>query len=91
MNFPRTKEALRIFDEQDPVLTQKIMDGNNKETMKVFAELERLAENVGIAFGEDTKDINNPETCRQCIRPGHKVPVPGQELSFVRRMVAKDQ
>jgi hypothetical protein len=50
---------------------------------------ERLGEAVGIAFGLDTADRNSLETCRGCIRPGHRIPGPGEELSFVRRMVAQ--
>lgn len=45
-------------------------------------------EPVGIAFGEDTKAFNDPETCRACVRPGKKHPSHPDDLSFVRRMVA---
>jgi hypothetical protein len=47
-----------------------------------------LAEAVGIAYGLDTADRNDPETCRTCIRPGLPNPPGGDaDLSFVRRMV----
>ena len=48
---------------------------------------DELAAAVGAAYGEDTQDRNNPATCAALIRPGPKVPTPGSELSFVRRMV----
>ena len=57
------------------------------EVLAQFAELERLARAVGRAYGLDTSDINSPDTCEGVIRPGHKIPGPGCELSFVRRMV----
>ena len=90
MKLPKTKEALRIYDEQHDALVQKMMDAKTSQgTMDAFAEIEALEEAVGVAFGEDTQDINSIETCRQCVRPGPKVPGPGCELSFVRRCVAK--
>lgn len=46
-----------------------------------------LAVAVGEAFGLDTADRNDPETCKACVRPGPREPRPGYGLSFVRRMV----
>lgn len=49
---------------------------------------DELAEAVGIAYGLDTAHVNDFETCRACIRPGHPNPPGGDEdLSFVRRLV----
>ena len=52
-------------------------------------DLEALGEAVGVAYGEDTRGLNDLETCRKCVRPGHPNPPPGYETSFVRRMVLK--
>lgn len=47
-----------------------------------------LAEAVGVAYGLDTADRNDPETCAACVRPGPRKPLGGDaDLSFVRRMV----
>lgn len=47
-----------------------------------------LAKAVGVAYGLDTADINDPETCAACVRPGAREPLGGEaDLSFVRRMV----
>lgn len=48
--------------------------------------LELLRQSVGVAYGLDTQDRNNIQTCIETIRPGPKEPAVGQELSFVRRM-----
>jgi hypothetical protein len=44
---------------------------------------------VGEAYGTDTMDRNDPAVCAAHLRPGPKIPGPGCELSFVRRMVQK--
>lgn len=54
--------------------------------MQASRELGRA---VGIAFGEDTKAFNDPEVCRDLIRPGPIVPALGNTQNFVRKMVAK--
>jgi hypothetical protein len=85
-DFTRTIAAIKAYDEFD---TKFEASGTQKEVLKKFAELERLASAVGEAFGLDTSDINSVDTCRACICPGPRVPGPGAHLSFVRRMVAK--
>lgn len=50
---------------------------------------EQLAREVGVAYGLDTADRNDPATCADFIRPGPAVPKPGYEPSFVREMVRK--
>ena len=50
---------------------------------------EANARAVGVAYGEDTKDINDPETCSSCIRPGKSKPAGHPDEPFVRRMVRK--
>lgn len=86
-DLSRTKAAIEAYDAFDATFDE--MKRNNDAVMAWFARLEELGKAVGIAFGLDTADRNNPDTCKQCIRPGHKVPGPGEELSFVRRMVAQ--
>ena|SRR5271157_1535205 len=56
---------------------------------KMIEKLEILAQAVGHAYGLDTADRNDMDTCEGHIRPGPAVPGPGFELSFVRRMVAQ--
>ena len=84
--LPNTKAAIDAYDAFNEAFNTDGM--NNDEVLAAFAELERMAKAVGRVFGEETSDINSPVTCEQVIRPGHKVPGPGCELSFVRRMVA---
>ena len=84
-DLARTSAALDAYDELDASLDfSKI---NHSQAEAAFAKIEKAAEAVGIAFGEDTKDRNNPDDCRKLIRPGHKVPGPGYELSAVRKWV----
>lgn len=77
MNLTRTRDAIEEYDRLLPTL---MAEGKS-------ARIKELEEAVGIAFGEDTKAFNNPETCRHFIRPGPQVPGMGHELSFVRRAV----
>lgn len=82
-DLSRTAQALREYDAAvDSIPKRKWWEDGE-------SEIERLERAVGRAYGEDTKDRNNPLTCEQCIRPGPKHAPVGGELSFVRRMVAK--
>lgn len=85
-DLSRTAAAIEAYDAYDAAFQPERM--TNDAALAGFAKLDALAEAVGLAFGLDTADRNSVETCRQCIRPGHKVPGPGCERSFVRRMVA---
>jgi len=76
-DLPRTRDAIAAYDREWAKPT------------KSYAKLEELGEAVGIAFGEDTKEFNNPANCRALVRPGPPIPGPGFELSFVRRMVKR--
>ena len=61
---------------------------NQAEAEALFAKEAQLGEDVGIAFGHDTADINSMDTCRGYVRPGYKNPVGGEaNLSFVRKTV----
>lgn len=86
-SLARTSAAIEAYDMFDASLN---FDGMTQEQVQAgFAELERLGQAVGEAFGLDTADRNSVNTCREVIRPGHKIPGPGCELSYVRRMVNK--
>ena len=92
LDFTRTAAALDAYDLAADLFKVEL----NAEPMQSQAEflagearIEKMGEAVGEAFGFDTQDRNSVETCRQCIRPGPKVPGPGYELSFVRKTVAK--
>jgi hypothetical protein len=85
-DLSRTKAAIEAYDAFDSTFN---MDGMSQdEVLAGFAKLESLGEAVGVAFGLDTADRNSMSAAK-AIRPGHKVPAVGAELSFVRRMVAK--
>jgi hypothetical protein len=84
-NLSRTEAAIAAYDEFNESFN---VDGMSQDEVLVeFNKLESLGRAVGVAFGLDTADRNNPETCAQTIRPGFKVPGPGCELSFVRQAV----
>jgi hypothetical protein len=75
-NLSRTATALAAYDEMHARIVPM---ETNAEAMAYFEELDRLAEAVGKAYGLDTSDRNDYETCLQYVRPG----------PFVRRMVAE--
>lgn len=83
INMTRTIKALEAYDKANKRFQELSPRELNEEEL---SKLEKLAEEVGYAYGLDTSDRNNIETCRQCIRPGPSTPAPGFELSFVRRM-----
>jgi hypothetical protein len=92
LNLKRTAAAIDAYDKVDGevgrVMNLARADRGNPDCLDgLFEERERLAEAVGAAYGEDTKGLNDPVTCRAMIRPGSKVPPLGAEESFVRRMV----
>lgn len=85
-DLSRTRDAIAAYDAVDALLTTEyICLMPMGESMVALKRLDDLAELVGIAYGEDTSDVNSSDTCRKYIRPGHADSV---TLSFVRRMVA---
>jgi len=88
-DLTRTQTAIKKYDIASDEFDVYSDNMQYDEAIAKMDELEKLEEAVGEAFGLDTADINNVDTCRQCIRPGPAVPGPGYELSFVRRMVQK--
>lgn len=91
-DLSRTAAALAAFDEFDSKFHERVLaTRSHAELSKLDAENERLAREVGVAFGLDTDRAiggpNDPQVCADLIRPGPAKPPPGCELSFVRRMV----
>lgn len=87
-NLARTAAAIEAYDRVDVEVTA-LLEGDdltNAGVLEAVAKLEAAGEAVGVAFGEDTSDINSMETCRACVRPGPAVPSAGAEQSFVRRL-----
>jgi hypothetical protein len=74
-NMARTKAALEAYDAEH---ARPVPMDTKGEAKAYFDGLDRLAQAVGEAYGLDTADRNNLDTCRECVRPG----------PFVRRMVA---
>lgn len=90
VDLTRTAAALAEYDRREDALLEAMREARtNAEVLEAESDLEALGLAVGVAFGEDTREFNNPVTCAKCVRPGPRVPAIGQELSFVRRMVAK--
>ena len=85
-DLSRTAMAIEEYDKYHDKF--KVMP-TDRNLGKAVGKLERLAEAVGGAFGLDTIDRNDPQTCKDHIRPGFANPPPGYELSFVRRMIKK--
>lgn len=83
----KTIAAIEAYDAFDATPWRDLQDVD--EWFKAHNQLEELGRAVGAAFGEETKDRNDPKTCEALVRPGPKVPGPGYELSFVRRMCAQ--
>ena len=69
--FTKTRAALDAYDTYvDQVWSVGDNSNFGRNFDKLEAERERLARAVGRAFGEDTADVNSPETCERCVRPG---------------------
>jgi hypothetical protein len=87
-DLSRTARAIEVRDRLVPVLDEKLAcEASNAVSLKILAEIEAVEQEVGVAYGEDTKDRNDPRACAE-LRAGPPVPSPGCELSFVRRMVS---
>ena len=74
-----TAKALAEFDEANATINQRAdlviekyghLDEVNDLILALDAGMDQMAEAVGIAFGHDTDDINDMDTCRGCVRPG---------------------
>jgi len=86
-DLSRTARAVERRDRLLPILHEKMGgDVSNAAALRILAEIGAVEREVGVAYGEDTKDRNDPRACAE-LRAGPPVPPPGCELSFVRRMV----
>ncbi len=90
-SLARTRDAIQAFDaEGERFTSDAISELSYGEATAALDALDVLAEAVGVAYGHDTADRNNMDTCRKCVRPGPAFPQGGtDDLSFVRKMVAK--
>lgn len=64
--FARTRQAIEAFDTftETVWVHSKALNWDKND-----AERERLGRAVGRAFGEDTSEVNSPDTCESCVRP----------------------
>jgi len=85
-DLSRTARAIEVLDRLEPILREKVISCPTNKAERIQAEIDALEREVGEAYGEDTKDRNDPRACAE-LRAGSPVPPPGCELSFVRRMV----
>jgi len=92
-DLSRTAKAIEDRDTMMPVLNKRFDEytkmADAVRCKAVFQEMEALERAVGEAYGEDTKDRNDPKTCAECVRAGPPIASVGCEISFVREMVAK--
>lgn len=89
-DLSRTAVALEAHDRALEALRSAADQSIGIHRLRALdAEVDRLAAVVGAAYGLDTADRNDPQTCADHIRPGPPTPPPGATLSFVRRMVTQ--
>lgn len=70
LKFKRTREALAEYDKHSDWMDSNDVWHKSTKTVSVaFETLDRLGRAVGRAYGEDTCDINSPDTCEGCVRP----------------------
>lgn len=70
LSLPRTAAALARYDAMLPELTAVLEAAiTGGSIYGVMNEINQLGAEVGEAFGEDTSDRNDPQTCRALVRP----------------------
>lgn len=69
MNMDRTKKALAAYEEAVETGWEALLRLPDPTDEQVFA-LEAMLDEMGRAFGHDTQDFNDMETCEGCVRPG---------------------
>ena len=95
MDLKETKDALDRYDRENDDLIILIDSSDHSDPdqaiviLKKIEIVEEYARQIGLAYGNDTKEINNREDCERFIRPGVKEPVNEDDLSFVRKMVKR--
>ena len=86
-DLPDLRRTADVLDSYDHELAQPMPEAFGEAWNKLNREAS-LARAVGVAFGLDTADRNDPATCAAVIRPGLPDPPGGDvDLSFVRRCV----
>lgn len=85
-SFRRTSKALAKYDANAPTLTDWEQVRTPDDVARLEAREARLAHHVAIAYWHDTRDINAKDRVL-LLKPGPKVPPPGQETTLIRRMV----
>lgn len=92
-DLSRTARALERHDALEDLLDSDegaiLADEDAARHSNQLEKLDFLAAEVGRAYGLDTADRNDPQTCADLVRPGKANPQLGNELSFVRRMVGQ--
>ena len=74
-SLTHTREAVAAWDlfqatAWPELLAMPVDEITNGHVYQFELRERRLGEAVGEAFGLDTCDINNIDTCRGCVRPG---------------------
>lgn len=91
LSLARTLSAVEAYDAHDELVAKVLLfpeDYSDSAADQIMRKRDELGAIVGTAYGLDTADRNDPATCARCVRPGPRMPQPGAELSFVRRMLA---
>lgn len=73
MNMDRTKAAWIAYEKTYEEGWKALLshpDPTNEQVLALEAMLDGMARNVGHAFGLDTQNFNDMETCEMCVRPG---------------------
>lgn len=73
MNMDRTKKALAAYEEAAKKGWEALLrnpDPTDEQVFALEALLDEMARDVGRAFGLDTSNFNDMETCEACVRPG---------------------
>lgn len=92
-SLARTRTAIEHHDRERARLEaqwEQVPNGASGVgmTYRLMHQIDKLGEEVGIAFGFDTIGLNSFETCRACVRCGPKHPAPGFDPeSWLRRQV----
>jgi len=83
-----TKKALDLYDwAWDKFCKIDFNNLSREDSIHELNVLEVLKQNVGLTFGLETSDRNDAIDCYKYVKPGPKIPEPGEELSMVKKLV----